>query len=120
MSNGQQQEESLIFCDMSVFTDEERDRHMSLAGEIFSKVSEVRESEDGYALRLPDEDGIILKLADFINDDRNCCTFIHFGIDIEAYGKGICLLLKGDTADAKSAIKGELLGLVPDEIAGKN
>ena len=117
MSDIQKQEEnSLIFCDLSVFTDEERDRHMQLAQELLSKVSELRESDDGYFLRLPGEEGIILKMADFINDDRKCCQFIHFGIDIEAHGKGFWLILKGDTADAKSAIKGELLEFIPDSL----
>lgn len=119
MAEIQKQEESLIFCDMSVFTDKDRQRHMSVAGEIFSKVSELKETNEGYALRLPDEEGIILKMADFINDDRKCCAFIHFGIDIEAHNKGIWLTLKGNTADAKEAIKGELLGFLPDTIQTK-
>ena len=117
MSNLQQQkqENSLIYCDLSVFTDEEREHHMQVVQDLFSKVSEMRESEDGYALRLPDEEGIIMKMADFINDDRKCCAFINFGMEIEAQGKGVWLTLKGN-AEVKTAIQGEILGMIPDTI----
>ena len=111
----QQQDKSLIFCDLSVFTDTEREHHMQVAQELFAKTIELRESEDAYALRLPDEDGIILKMAEFIQDDRKCCAFINFGIDIEPQGKGIWLLLKGG-AEVKEAIKSDVLEFLPDSL----
>jgi len=112
----QQAQDNLIVCDLSVFTDEKRDSHMKQAYGLFSKVTELRESDKGYALRLPDEENVILTMAQFINDDRRCCQFINFGIEVESFNKGIWLTLKGDTDEAKAAIHGELIGLVPDNI----
>lgn len=107
-----------IICDLSVLAYEEREQHMQLTQEIFAKVSEVQETDIGYALRLPDEDGIILKLAAFINDDRRCCQFIHFDLTVKSYSKGIWLTLKGDSDEAKAAIQGELIDLIPDGVIG--
>jgi hypothetical protein len=118
MTHAKPQEENVIFCDLSVFTDAQREQHMTLANELFTAVTDIQESDEGYALRMPDDAGIILKMAEFINDDRRCCAFIHFGMDIKAYGKGIWLTLKGG-ADVKAAIRAELLSLIPDEIASK-
>ncbi|MEL6406541.1 MAG: hypothetical protein AAFR81_19385 [Chloroflexota bacterium] len=106
-----------IICDLSIFTDEDREQHMQLGQEIFAKVCEVQETDSGYALRLPDEDGIILKLAAFINNDRRCCQFIHFDLTVKSYSKGIWLTMKGDSDEAKATIQGELMGLVSDSVS---
>jgi hypothetical protein len=115
MSNTTPQEENAIFCDLSVFTDEQREQHTRLAQELFGAVTELREADEGYALRLPDDTGIISKIAAFINDDRHCCAFIHFGMEVEPFGKGIWLTLKGG-ADVKAAIKEEMISLIPDNV----
>lgn len=109
------QEENAIFCDLSVFTDEQREQHTQLAQELFGAATELREADDGYAVRLPDDTGIIPKIADFINDDRRCCAFIYFGMEVEPFGKGIWLTLKGG-ADVKAAIREDIISLVPDSI----
>ena len=115
MSNTTPKEDNAIFCDLSVFTNEQREQHTQLAQELFGAAIELRESDEGYAVRLPDATGIIPKIADFINDDRRCCAFIHFGMEIEPFGRGIWLTLKGG-ADVKAAIKEDIISNVPDNI----
>lgn len=118
MNNTKPQTELVIFCDLSVFTDEERTRHMQVSQELFAAITEIQESDAGYALRLPDEAGMILKIADFINDDRRCCAFIHFGMEVEPNSNAIWLTLKGG-ADVKAAIRGDIGNLIPEQIATK-
>jgi hypothetical protein len=85
---------------------------------LFATVTEVQVADDGYALCLPDNMDSILKAAEFINDDRRCCAFIHFGIEVVPYGKGIWLTLKGDE-EVQAAIKAEMISLIPDAVAAQ-
>ena len=119
MTDNTQQDTIEIACDLTVFTDEERERHMQVVHDLFAKVMAAYEADDGYKLRLPDEVGIVMMMADFINDERRCCPFIHFGIEVEAGSKAIWLLLKGG-ADVKAAIKGEVLEMLPDNVMVKS
>ena len=84
MSNPKPQQEVTLVCDLSALSNEQREHHNAVAQELFSAISGVRELADGYALQFPDEPQMILKIADFISDERLCCSFIAFGIEIEA------------------------------------
>lgn len=115
MSDVEKSAEIVIACDLSVFTDAERENHMRDAHNLFAEVTEIYERPDGYALRLPDSEGMLGRIAAFINDDRRCCPFIHFGMEVEPQSKAIWLTLKGN-AEVKAAIHEELVSLTPDDI----
>ena len=76
----------------------------------------MRELPDGYALRLPDEDRMLFKIADFIHDDRLCCPFFHFGLEVEPFGQGIWLTLRGGE-NIKPFILAELGHFLNDPVA---
>lgn len=116
MSNPKVQEEAVIACDLSVFTDAQRNQHMADSQKLFSKVYEVQELSDGYALRLPDEKGMLSLIADFINDDSLCCPFFHFTMEVEPYRRGIWLKL-GGSAEIKQLVAAEMSGLLNSEVA---
>src|SRR5687767_12014387 len=116
MSNSKPQQETVIACDLSVFTPEQRDYHIALAGEVFAAVTEVGELPDGYTFRLPGDSSMLFKLAEFIRDERLCCPFWTFGVTVEPPGGSIWLQLTGPDG-AKQAVVAELVHLLDVNVA---
>jgi hypothetical protein len=116
MSNPKQEQETVIACDLTVFTEEQREQHITLAGEIFAAVDKVGELADGYTFRLPGDSAMVFKLAEFIRDERLCCPFWTFGVTLEPPGGAIWLQLTGPDG-AKQAVVAELVGLLDTEVA---
>jgi hypothetical protein len=86
---------SPIACDASPFSAAERQRWEELGQGWRTKVEEVRELPDGYALRIPSDSASILAAAEWMTLDRRCCPFMGFALEIEPEGKGIWLRLTG-------------------------
>lgn len=107
--------EQTLVCNLSVFTHTKRQQHMIHAHNLFAQVEAIHETNTGYSLKLPDTETIIIEIATFINDDRRCCPFIHFGMEIKPNSKGIYLLLSGNDT-VKTAIKAELFDLLPPHL----
>ncbi|MFW6201276.1 MAG: hypothetical protein ACOC8B_01745 [Gemmatimonadota bacterium] len=66
--------------------------------ELVVTVEEVRELDDGFALRYPGGDGVpdrLQMLADFIKGERECCPFFRFEVELEPEGGPIWLRLRG-------------------------
>jgi hypothetical protein len=116
MSNTKPEENIIIACDLSALPEERRDKHIADSQRLLARVDSVRELPDGYALRLPDENGILARIADFINDDRLCCPFIHFGMDVEPHRQGIWLILRGG-GEIKTFLAAEFGGMLRESVA---
>ncbi|MFW6079818.1 MAG: hypothetical protein ACODAE_09360 [Gemmatimonadota bacterium] len=61
-------------------------------------VEEVRELDDGFALRYPGGDGMpgrLRMLAGFIERERECCPFFRFELELEPERGPIWLRLRG-------------------------
>ena len=58
-------------------------------------IVEVRELDDGYALRFPAEAGIVEELGRLIDFERICCAFLNFSLRAKAAGGPIWLELTG-------------------------
>lgn len=71
-------------------------RGAQVADDVFRHIAETRELPDGYAVRLPGDDPWLERVVAFVAAERRCCTFFHFGIDIEPDGGPIWLTLRGD------------------------
>jgi hypothetical protein len=87
--------ESPFACDMSAFDPSERKRHLAALQEVFGAVAEIRELADGYAFRLPSETAWVLKAADFIANERRCCPFFGFALQLEPERGALWLSLTG-------------------------
>jgi hypothetical protein len=98
----------VIACDLSAIPADEREAHEATAGQLFSTVQAVLELEDGYALWLPSTSDNLLKAARFIANERLCCPFFSFGLEVEASGGPLWLELKG-SAGVKQFIEDALL-----------
>jgi hypothetical protein len=74
MSNNQN-ELPVIACNPSAIPAADREAHVTLSKEIFSRatVQDVKELPDGYGFRLPLQTPMILKVAKYITNERLCC-----------------------------------------------
>ena len=71
-----------IACDLSAIAEENIEDHKHNAEVIFDAIGKVRETEDGYAFRLPAETGLISRVGSFIARERLCCPFFEFSIRV--------------------------------------
>lgn len=94
----EQSSESPLVCDLDVFTAQERRRHEANGKKMQEALQEVRELSDGYAFRFPAHTEMIHTLAEFISQERRCCPFFHFGLQLEPDGGPLWLQLRGDDA----------------------
>src|SRR5262245_31738321 len=84
-----------IACDLNVFQPGQREEHESTVQQIFAAVTEVRQLPNGYAFRLPPESAMLRNLADFIANERLCCPFFGFGVELEPQSASLWLRLTG-------------------------
>jgi hypothetical protein len=71
----------LFSCDMTALSPEERAAHQERSARLFgSLVRETRELADGFAYRFDGEQYPLL--AAFIADERECCPFLSFRLEI--------------------------------------
>jgi hypothetical protein len=71
----------LFFCDMTALSPEERSAHQERSAQLFGGlVRETRELADGFAYRFDGEQYPLL--AAFITDERKCCPFFTFRLEV--------------------------------------
>jgi hypothetical protein len=88
-------EESPFACDMTAIAAAERSAHIATIENLFRSVRSSRELPDGYAFELPNESDTLLTAAQFIVNERLCCPFFDFALEIEREGGAVWLSLKG-------------------------
>jgi hypothetical protein len=88
-------EESPFACDMTAIAAEQRSAHMATIEKLFRSVQSSRELPDGYAFELPNESDMLLTAAEFIVNERLCCPFFDFALELEREGGAFWLSLKG-------------------------
>lgn len=81
-----------------------RGRIAEIEATIGKHVEEVRELDDGYALRMCGATGIVEELGRFIAFERICCPFLDFSLQVAAGDGPIWLRLTG-SAEAKAFLK---------------
>lgn len=108
--------ELVIACDLSVFTDEQRDHHFAVVEQVFAFVTEARELEDGYAFRLPYDSAHLFTLAEFMRDEHLCCPFWTFKLEVEPSGGAIWFHLTGPEG-VKSLVAVDLAGVLDSQVA---
>jgi hypothetical protein len=85
-----------IACDLTAIAPDQRERHTVIAEQLFGAVQETQELPDGYAFRLPQESDMLLKAAEFMSNERLCCSFFGFTLEIEPQGGPFWLKLTGN------------------------
>ncbi len=103
--------ESPLACDMSAIEPALREQHINRAKELFRVMTDIRELPDGYAFCFPDEEHVLVMLAEFISLEKLCCPFLGFVIEVEPEGGPLCLRLMGREG-VKAFIREEVSGLL--------
>ncbi|MCC6454133.1 MAG: hypothetical protein IT328_04270 [Caldilineaceae bacterium] len=84
-----------IACDLTVIPASEREQHSATSRQIFQAAQEVEELPDGYAFRFNNEPGMFMALASFVENERLCCPFFRFVLEVEPGGGSLRLHLTG-------------------------
>lgn len=109
MSNNQN-ELPVIACNPSAIPAAEREAHIDVSKEVFSRanIQDVKELPDGYGFRLPLQTPMILKAAQYMSNDRLCCPFFNFTLIVN---DELWLHLTG-TPEVKEVIKTDILKII--------
>jgi hypothetical protein len=102
--------EPVIACNPSAIAPAEREAHATISQEIFSKstILEIKELATGYGFRLPLESAMLLKVAQFVANERLCCPFFTFTLVV---GEELWLELTGPEG-IKDLIKSDILNMI--------
>lgn len=95
-----------LACNLSAIEASQRDEHLSGAARLlFDVAGERQELSNGYAFRFEAEH--YREIVDFIANERLCCPFFHFSLDI-APGHGPIWLHITGNGDVKTFLRAEL------------
>lgn len=101
----------VIACNLSAILDDQRALHLTTAEAVLRAAREVRELVDGFALGLPLDTAMIHQVAAYISNERLCCPFFTFGVDIPSGDSLMWLRLTGGEG-VKDFLRAELGGFV--------
>lgn len=88
-------DQAAVACNPNAIAPGDRDRWMAAGLAVFAAVEEIREDPDGYACRLPADAATLLKAAEYITLDRQCCSFIRWSLVVEPGGGPAWLGMSG-------------------------
>ena len=89
------EKQSPFACDMTAIAHEQRGEHVAIIKSLFGAVQSIRELPDGYSFELPNQSDVLLTASEIIINERLCCPFFDFALEIERDGGPIWLSLKG-------------------------
>jgi hypothetical protein len=84
-----------IACDLTAIPASEREQHSATSRQIFQAAQEVQELPSGYSFRFNNEPGMFMELANFVENERLCCPFFRFALEVEPGGGPLWLHLTG-------------------------
>ena len=84
-----------LICNMGVFTPGQRELHIQTTHQLIAAVQTVQEVESGYQFGFLNETELISKVAEFIANERLCCPFLTFSLNVTSNSKPISLSLAG-------------------------
>ena len=89
-------QDNAIYCNMDVFTPDEREGHIQTKTLLFQTVQGIHEAQNGYEfIFLNHGSESIAAFAEFISNERRCCPFLEFTLKIPSKDQSISLLLTG-------------------------
>jgi hypothetical protein len=101
-----------LACNMGVFTPEQREAHVQTTTELIQGVQRVQEVENGYEFQFPNETGFISRITEFISNERLCCPFLEFNLNVRSNDEPICLSLTGPIG-TQEFLRAEFGGAIP-------
>ena len=101
-----------LACNMDVFTPAQRETHIQTTTELIQRVQSVRGIENGYEFRFPNEIRFISRIAEFISNERLCCPFLAFNLNVRSNDELISLSLTGPIG-TQEFLRAEFDGAIP-------
>ena len=93
--NNKLNETPSLACDLTAIPADVREEHVITAPQLFALAQEVQELSNGFAIRFANEPGRFMAIAKFIENERLCCPFFNFGLEIEPNSGPLWLRLTG-------------------------
>ena len=84
-----------LVCNMDVFTSAQREAHIQTTTDLIQALQSVQEVKNGYEFTFPNETEFISKIAEFISNERLCCPFLKFTLNILSNREPLSLSLTG-------------------------
>ncbi len=94
-----------LACDLDALDPAERDQQAATLEQLRLRVQAVEELPDGWALQLPTADETLHLAARFIANERRCCPFFEFNLNVTAGAGPIWLRITGQ-AGVKAFLAG--------------
>ena len=101
-----------LVCDMGVFTPVQRASHVQTTTELIQAVQSVQEVENGYEFTFANETEFISRIAEFISNERLCCPFLKFNLNVLSTSEPISLTLTGPIG-TQQFLRAEFDGAIP-------
>ena len=107
-----------IVCDLSAVPAADREQLMAAVPPLFQAVQEVHELPNGYAFGFPNEPGRLMALAQFVDNERLCCPFYTFALEVEPSGGPFWLRMTGGEGvkEFLTTVFGDLSAAVRNEL----
>ena len=87
--------EAPLICNMAVFTPAQRESHIQATAQLVEAIQSIQEMENGYEFTFPKETEFISRIAEFISNERLCCPFLKFTLNILSNSEPVSLSLIG-------------------------
>jgi hypothetical protein len=72
--------DTLIACDLTVFSTTERIKHLALAKSLLGKARQVIEHENGFTFAFEQSRLLEMQIADWVSKEKRCCPFFSFEV----------------------------------------
>lgn len=93
--NTNSNENQALTCDLTAIPASVREEHVITAPQLFQQAQEIQELPSGYAIRFQNEPGRFAAIAKYIENERLCCPFFNFGLEVESNSGALWLKLTG-------------------------
>ena len=84
-----------LACNMNALTQQQREDHIRVTTQLVKAMLSVREIQNGYEFVFPNDSQYITGIAEFIANERLCCPFLEFGLNVKPSNLSIALSLSG-------------------------
>jgi len=101
-----------LVCNMGIFNPAQRESHIQTTTELIQAVQNVQEIENGYEFTFPNETEFISRIAEFISNERLCCPFLKFTLNIVSNTEPVSLSLTGPLG-TQEFLRAEFDGAIP-------
>lgn len=108
--------DTAIACNLGAIAPDNLAPHIATGTDLLASSQEVRALPNGYAFRLPTETASLHQSAAFIANERLCCPFFQFVLEVEPHQGAIWLRLTGPEG-AKALLEAELVPRLAPAVA---